>query len=103
MKNIVKIFSLMTTALLLSAIAILAAEQCSVSFGEYEKLVQSNVKNQCLVVAKNCATEANTVQQRVNELRVEIAKGSDVYTPDELMTLKKQLQWIESDSGNQFI
>lgn len=103
MKRIATLISVMSASMLLSAITILAAESCPVSFGEYEKLVQSNFKNQCLIVAKNCATDADTVQQRVNDLRKEIAKGLDVYAPNELRGLKEQLKWIEYDSDNQFI
>ena len=103
MKKTATLISVMAAALLFSTIAILAAEQCPVSFGEFEKLVQSGTRNQCLIVAKNCAMEKYTVQQRVNELRVEIAKGGAVYAPDELRALKEQLKWIESDSSNQFI
>lgn len=103
MKKIAAMISAVTVSLLLSAVSILGAEQCPVSSGEFHKLVQSNFKNQCLIVAKNCATASDSVQQRVNELRVEIAKGQAVYTPNELKALKEQLEWIDSSSGNQFI
>jgi len=103
MKKTATLISGLTASLLFSAIAILAAERCPVSFTEFDQLVQSSVKNQCLIVAKNCVTDKFTVQQRVNDLRVEIAKGLDVYTAGELWTLREQLNWIESDSSNQFI
>jgi hypothetical protein len=103
MKRRAALISTVAIFMLLSASTILGAAQCPVSNREYDKLVQSNFKNQCLIVAKNCATESNTVQQRVNELRVEIAKGLDVYTPNELRALKEQLKWINSSSSNQFI
>ncbi len=103
MKKIVTLIFSMAFILMLSAIKIVGAEQCPVPSGEFDKLVQSNFKNQCLIVAKNCVNESSTVQQRVNELRVEIAKGQDVYTPNELRALKEQLQWIVSNSNNQFI
>lgn len=103
MKKIATLISTLAIFLLFSVITILAADQCPVSFGEYNKLVQSNFKNQCLIVAKNCATKSTSVQQRVNDLRIEIAKGRDVYTPNELRALKEQLNWIDSNSSNQFI
>ena len=103
MKKIVTLIFSMAFILMLSAIKIVGAEQCPVPSGEFDTLVQSNFKNQCLIVAKNCVNESSTVQQRVNELRVEIAKGQDVYTPNELRALKEQLQWIVSNSNNQFI
>lgn len=103
MKKTITVIISMAVILLLSAITLLGAEQCPVTFGEYDKLVQSNIKNQCLIVAKNCTQESESVQQRVNRLRVEIAKGLDVYSPNELRSLKDQLNWIDSNSGNQFI
>lgn len=103
MKKIAAVMFSLTTIVLFSAGTIRGADQCPVSSGEFDKLVQSNFKNQCLIVAKNCTNESNTVQQRVDQLRQEIAKGQDVYTPSELRTLKEQLEWIASSSGNQFI
>jgi hypothetical protein len=103
MKRIVTLISVVMATVLFSGITIRAAENCPISLSDYDKLVQSNFKNQCLIVAKNCATDVSTVQQRVNDLRKEIAKGSYVYTPDQLRTLEEQLEWIESESGNQFI
>ncbi len=103
MRKTATFISVMTSSLLFSAIVLIAAEQCPVSFSEFDKLVQSSTKNQCLIVAKNCATDKFTVQQRINDLRVEIAKGLEVYSAGELWTLREQLRWIESDSHNQFI
>ena len=101
MKRRVMVRGVVVTSMLFSATAIAAT--CPVSSSEFDKLVQSDMKDQCLIVAKNCGTETSSVQQRVNELRGEIAKGLDVYSPSELRALKEQLKWIETDSGNQFI
>ena len=90
MKRIATVISVLTASILFSAIAILGAENYPMLFGSYGKGGQSNLKNQCLIVAKNCATESSTVQQRVNDLRKEIAKGYNVYTPTELNILKEQ-------------
>jgi hypothetical protein len=103
MEKIAALIAAVAVSILFSAVAIRGAERCPVSFGEFDKLVQSSFKDQCLLVAKNCATKTDGVQQRVNDLRVEIAKGLNVYAPNELRALKEQLKWIDSDSGNQFI
>jgi hypothetical protein len=103
MKRMGRSIVVSAAAVLFAAVPLLAAPSCPVSSGEFDRLVQSNMKDQCLIVARNCADESATVQQRVNQLRVEIAKGSYVYTPNELRALKEQLQWIETDSGNGFI
>ena len=103
MKKLAATTSILTLAMLLSAVPILAAGSCPVSFGEYDKLMQSNMKDQCLIVARNCASKADTVQQRVNTLRIETAKGNYVYSNDELKALREQLRWIQADSGNRII
>jgi hypothetical protein len=103
MKGKVMVLGVVVSSMLFSATAMCTEASCPVSSGEFDKLVQSNMKDQCLIVAKNCGTETSSVQQRVNELRVEIGKGLDVYSPSELRALKEQLKWIETESGNQFI
>lgn len=99
MNKIIASMSVAVSSMLISA-AMSTAAECPVSSSEFDTLVKSNMKDQCLIVAKNCGTETSSVQQRVNELRNEIAKGTDVYTPGELRVLNEQLKWIESDSGN---
>ncbi len=102
MKRIITLISVTVTSVLFSVMTIIAADKSSPSFEKYESLLSSHTKNECLLVAKNCATDTSTVQQRVNDLRNEIAKGLKVYTPTELNILKEQLKWIESNS-NEFI
>jgi hypothetical protein len=46
-------------------------------------------KDECLLVAKNCV--ADTIQDRIDRINIEIKKGTDVYTPAELKSLEKQL------------
>jgi len=102
MKRIATVISVLMASMLFSSITIFGAENYSMPFGSYGKSLQSNRKNECLLVAKNCATESSSVQQRLIDLRNEIAKGYKVYTPSELNILKEQLKWIKSDS-NEFI
>ncbi len=47
-------------------------------------------KDECLLVAKNCPNDFS-IQQRIDRLNTEIAKGTSVYTPDELNMLHKEL------------
>jgi hypothetical protein len=98
MKAIAPVLSVLAASILFSSIAIFVAENYSGAFGSYGKGVQSNHKNECLIVAKNCATESGNVQQRLIDLGNEISKGLKVYTPGELNILKEQHKWIESDS-----
>jgi hypothetical protein len=103
MKKKRAIFTIAATSLLLSALPLFGAEWCPISFTEYGELIRSNMKDQCLIVEKKCDLRTDMVQQRVNELRLEIAKGRNVYNAREMKLLKEQLQWIEADSGNRFI
>jgi len=100
MKSHTTVISVVMVFMLFSAITILAADNSPMSFGSFGKDMQFNHKNECLLVAKNCTTDADTVQQRLNDLRNEIAKGYRVYTPAELNRLKEQLKWIVSESEN---
>ena len=103
MKRIITIISVLMASMLFSAIAILGAENYPMPFGSYGKGLQSYHKNECLLVAKNCANEFSTVRQRVIDLRKEIDKGYKVYTPTELNILKEQLKWIKYDSMDAII
>jgi hypothetical protein len=103
MKRIITVISVMAASMLFSAIATLGAENDPKPFRAYGNLLSSHIKNECLLVAKNCATKSSTVQQRVDDLRNEIAKGYKIYTPTELNILKEQLKWIVSDSKNTVI
>lgn len=85
------------------AVTFITPDNAPAPYGEeYNAQLTPQIKNECLLVAKNCETRSSTVLQRANDLRNEIAKGRDVYTSGELKTLKKQLKWIETESGNGF-
>lgn len=96
MKRIATVISVVTASLLFSAITIFAAQNSPATFGAYGgKGVQSNQKNECLLVAKNCATESSTVRQRYIDLKREISKGLRVYSEKELHMMREQLRWLE--------
>jgi hypothetical protein len=104
-----------TTIILLSALAafmmmyggsVLGEEGTPWLSGEYGQsgqYVQQGQKDECLLVAMNCVGEDESVIQRVDRLRIEIGKGTDVYTPAELKRLNDQLNWIYSESDNLFL
>ena len=48
-------------------------------------------KDECLLVAMNCPPDSGTIQDRIDRLNGEIAKGTDVYTPSELKVLNDKL------------
>lgn len=101
MKRIVYTVLVMAASLLFSAVATLRAENNPERFGKYGTGAQANEKNECLIIARNCAPESVYVPQRAFDLRREIAKGLSVYTPEELNMLKEQLRWIETENKDE--
>ncbi|BCS52862.1 hypothetical protein [Geobacter sp. SVR] len=48
-------------------------------------------KDSCLIVAINCVSYDESLQERINRLNTEISKGRDVYDADELAILRQKL------------
>jgi hypothetical protein len=48
-------------------------------------------KDDCLIVAINCVSYDESLQERINRLNTEISKGRDVYDADELAILRQKL------------
>ncbi|GFE61697.1 hypothetical protein [Geobacter sp. AOG2] len=93
------VISVLAAALLFSAVPVRADEYTGTSMGQDMKSVQEGHKDQCLIVAMNCPNDrVDTVRQRVDRLNREIAKGSEIYSNEELKALKEQLKWINEDS-----
>jgi len=106
MKRTTVILSALVASMMIYAGPVLTEEGTTGLSGEYGQkgqFEQLRQKDECLLVAMNCANEKDSVVQRVNRLRIEIAKGSDVYSPAELKILNEQLDWIYSDSENLFL
>lgn len=49
-------------------------------------------KNSCLVYSENCPEQADTIIEKLEKLRQEIAKGTAVYTPEEVERLGRKLE-----------
>ena len=88
MKKILLVVTALAASLLLNAASVRSAEE-SMGQGIGPQLTQQ--KDECLLVAKNCANEVMPIQQRIDKLNAEIAKGTDVYTVDELNVLQQKL------------
>jgi len=71
------------------AVPVLADE--SSMNGKFEQGQQTE-KNECLLVAMNCGNQVDSIQQRIDRIKGEISRGSDVYTNDELRTLNRELE-----------
>ena len=81
MRNIAIVFSLLAASILMSAMPIRAAE---ITVGQGQK-------DECLLVARNCTDTVDSIQQRIDRLGREIAKGPAVYNAGELRILHNKL------------
>jgi len=52
-------------------------------------------KDQCLLASKNCAGQADTIQQKIKKLQAEVKKGTKVYSADEIKKLNAKLKEAE--------
>jgi hypothetical protein len=91
-RNVMKRIIIATATLLFSALPALAGEGTGSSTME---LNQQGQKDECLLVAKNCGDQVDTIQERINRLNHEIGKGNAVYTREELRKLGSELQDAE--------
>ena len=54
----------------------------------------AKMKDECLLITRECGYSAQSIQDKIERLNKEIAKGTTVYTPEELMTLKQKLEEV---------
>lgn len=94
MRTIINKLSLIAATLIISAIPVLADDGMINSANEP---ALEGGKNECLLVAMNCANEADSIQQRIDRLEKEISRGTDVYTNDELRKLERSLDDVKRD------
>lgn len=88
MRCMIRKLSLLAAALLIVAVPVLAEE------GSMDKMLEQGQqpdKNECLLASLNCANQVDTIQQRIDRIKGEIQRGTDVYTTDELRILNRQL------------
>ncbi|BCS53434.1 hypothetical protein [Geobacter sp. SVR] len=99
MKRITQITPVLAAALMIAAMPAHADEAAMAPH-------MQDQKNECLLVAMNCGSQVDSIQQRIERLNMEIGRGSAVYTRDELRQLNDQLdeahrmlELIETGSG----
>lgn len=84
MKAIASTLTILAAALMIAAVPIFAQEGV---MGQQEP--QSR-KSECLLVAQNCPSDS--IQERIQRIQVEIGRGRDVYSSDELRRLNNELE-----------
>jgi len=55
---------------------------------------QQQQKDECLLTARKCGNTAISIQDKIERLKEEIAKGRTVYTPEELHNLQQKLDEV---------
>jgi len=87
MKRKAKLVSAVTAIAVLWALVAAAQEVNGKAPGE-----GSGQKDICLIYPEQCHYSIDTIQERIDRLNREIAKGTAVYTEDELSRLAVQLR-----------
>jgi hypothetical protein len=102
MRNILVMVAMVAATLVLSVTGFSEEKATGMpyGYGQNGDSVKSVMKDQCLIVAKNCVGADDSVLIRVERLNNEIGKGTAVYTHEELKFFQEQLNWIyyESDA-----
>jgi hypothetical protein len=88
MKRIFVLFSGVAVTLLFSAVPLIAGERV---MGKTMEPGQSVEKDECLLIARNCSGQVDSIQERISRLQAEISRGTDVYSKTELRELNKKL------------
>lgn len=88
MKNSSILFMTLVCSLLLNVVPVYADEASSVE--QYEQ--QAQEKNECMLWAIKCGNSIISIQDKIQLLKEEIAKGKSAYTPEEIDRLKKKLE-----------
>ena len=73
-------------------IAVLTAFALSTTSMAFAEEVKKDEKNECLLAAKGCRDEVDSIQQKVKKINSEIKKGSKVYSAEELKKLEQKLK-----------
>jgi hypothetical protein len=78
---------------ILAASVLLSGSTLMANDTEYGKGYENEInKDECLLVSVNCAQDVDSFQMRIERLNKEIAKGTDVYTREELNILQRKLE-----------
>ena len=72
---------------LFSAMPVLAAEHAGMDMSSHQGMTMNTAEG-----ARECALQAETIQQKIKRLNAEVAKGSKKYSADDIKQLQKKLK-----------
>jgi len=90
MKRLVMFFVIIVLALLPSVMPIHAED----TYLKDSMDQQKQQKDECLLMVRRCGNSAISIQDRIERLKDEIAKGRAVYTLEELNNLQQKLDEV---------
>jgi len=90
MKRLSMLFATIVLALLPTVVPVRAEEAASTEALDRQK----QQKDECLLTARKCGNTAISIQDKIERLKDEIAKGRAVYTPEELNSLQQKLDEV---------
>lgn len=80
MSRMMLVIPLMAVAMAGSVLPVLSGESDS-----------ADKKDLCVLIAVECGHSVQSIQDKIDRLKEEISKGTAVYTPEELRSLKQKL------------
>ena len=86
-----KVIHLFITFIVFSALSSVGTVYADESSKNEASDQQNQQKNECLLLGKNCGHTVISIQDKIEMLNEEIAKGRAVYTSQELDILQKKL------------
>jgi len=89
MRCVMRKLALVSAALMIMSVSALAEEG---AMGNMLEQGQQAGKDECLLVSLNCANQVDTIQQKIDRIQAEIARGTVVYSTDELKKLNIKLE-----------
>lgn len=89
MKRLSFIVCVVITCLMLQPVRGLVADQ-----DEFDTPGKASEKDLCLLYLVQCGLQVQSLQDKVTRLQEEIAKGTKVYTVEELRLLKEKLEEV---------
>ena len=93
MKRIALLIPTLAAAMMINALPSFSDEGYNTGWGSTTGGQEQTTgqKDECLLVTKNCPDRVDSIQERIGKLQMEINKGADVYTSEELNILKNKL------------
>lgn len=72
-------------------VALIAACAFSATTAAFAETPKNPAKNECILAAKNCKDQVDSIQQRIHKIDAEIKKGTRVYSANDLKKLHAKL------------